>query len=197
MVSTLTKPEIPITITDLTWREFKAAEQLIDRPGIRLSFLDGVLEIRRSPGEKHETIKERIGTLLDFYLLQTGIDYTPTGSMTLESEEGLVKRKADKSYKLSSGLAQPNLAIEVVVTSGGIDKLAADKRLGMPEVWFWENGSLAIYCLRSTDESIEYEQLQSSEVLPSLDIATLTKCINLANHVEAVRTFQQTINSNG
>ncbi|MEL6491934.1 MAG: Uma2 family endonuclease [Cyanobacteria bacterium J06621_3] len=197
MVSTLTKPEIPITITDLTWREFKAAEQLIDRPGIRLSFLDGLLEIRRMSGEKHETIKERIGTLLDLYFLQAGIDYTPTGSMTLESEKGLVKRDADKSYKLSSGLAQPNLAIEVVVTSGGIDKLAAYKRLGMPEVWFWENGSLAIHYLRITDESIKYEQLQSSEALPSLDIATLTKCINISNHVEAVEAFQQTINSNG
>lgn len=197
MVSTLTKPKIPITITDLTWREFKAAEQLIDRPGIRLSFLDGLLEIRRMSGEKHETIKERIGTLLDLYFLQAGIDYTPTGSMTLESEKGLVKRDADKSYKLSSGLAQPNLAIEVVVTSGGIDKLAAYKRLGMPEVWFWENGSLAIHYLRITDESIKYEQLQSSEALPSLDIATLTKCINISNHVEAVEAFQQTINSNG
>lgn len=85
MVSTLAKSDVPITISDLTWREFKATEQLIDRPGVRLSFLDGVLEIRQRPSEKHETVKERIGTLLDLYLLQMGIDYTPTGSMTLES----------------------------------------------------------------------------------------------------------------
>lgn len=86
MVSTLAKSEVPITISDLTWRrEFKATGQLIDRPGVRLSFLDGVLEIRQRPSEKHETVKERIGTLLDLYLLQMGIDYTSTGSMTLES----------------------------------------------------------------------------------------------------------------
>ena len=87
----------PILIDDLTWREFEAVEQLLDRPGVRLSFLDGVLEIRRTPREQHETVKERIGTLLDLYLLQLGIDYAPTGSMTLESESGLVKREADKS----------------------------------------------------------------------------------------------------
>jgi hypothetical protein len=40
----------------MTWREFKAAEQLFDRPGVRLSFLDGVLEIRRMPGEQHKTV---------------------------------------------------------------------------------------------------------------------------------------------
>ncbi len=116
MLPTLTKLDEPILIDGLTWREFKAAEQLIDRPGVRLSFLDGTLEIRRMPGEQHETVKERIGTLLDLYLLQIGIDYTPTGLMTLESEAGLVKREADKSYKLGANRTRPDLAIEVVVS---------------------------------------------------------------------------------
>ena len=127
MLPTLAQLDEPILIDGLTWREFKAAEQLIDRPGVRLSFLDGILEIRRMPGEQHETVKERIGTLLDLYLLQIGIDYTPTGSMTLESEAGLVKREADKSYKLGANRTRPDLAIEVVVTSGGINKLEAYK----------------------------------------------------------------------
>ncbi|BAZ84914.1 Uma2 family endonuclease [Dolichospermum compactum] len=62
MITTLIEREAePILISDLTWREFKAVEQLIERPGLRLSFLDGVLEIRKMPGKKHETIKERIG----------------------------------------------------------------------------------------------------------------------------------------
>lgn len=193
MSVTLTKPNDPITIDDLTWREFKAAEQLIDRPGLRLSFLDGVLEIQRMPSEKHETVKERIGTLLDLYLLQMGIDYTPTGSMTLESEAGLVKREADKSYKLSSDSIYPDLAIEVVVTSGGIDKLKAYKRLQIPEVWFWQNKTLSIYHLRTSDEFVEYEQVQASELLRSLDIPSLLRCINMPNHVNAVKTFQQLI----
>ena len=150
MTTTLEKLERldePILIDDLSWREFKAVEQLLSRPGVRLSFLDGVLEIRRMPGEKHETIKERIGSLLDLYLLQMGIDYKPTGSMTLESPSGLVKREADKSYKLGANREFPDLAVEVVVTSGGINKLEAYKRLQIPEVWFWENGALRMYWL--------------------------------------------------
>nr|WP_228021317.1 hypothetical protein [Romeria gracilis] len=47
MAQTLTQSNAPILIDGLTWREFRAAEQLIDRPGVRLSFLDGILEIRR------------------------------------------------------------------------------------------------------------------------------------------------------
>ena len=193
MIPTLTKLDEPILIDGLTWREFKAAEQLIDRPGVRLSFLDGTLEIRRMPGEQHETVKERIGTLLDLYLLQIGIDYTPTGSMTLESEAGLVKREADKSYKLGANRTRPDLAIEVVVTSGGINKLEAYKRLRVSEVWFWEDGTLAIYRLSTATPDVCYEQIATSEALPELDIALLLRCINMTNHVEAVKSLRQVI----
>ncbi|MEP0785073.1 hypothetical protein NDI44_03940 [Trichocoleus sp. DQ-A3] len=91
--------EEPLLFEGLTWREFKAVEQLLDRPGYRLSFLDGVLEIRRMPGEPHETVKKRIGALVELYLLIAGFDFTPTGSMILESEAGAVKREADESYR--------------------------------------------------------------------------------------------------
>ncbi|MGB7713326.1 MAG: hypothetical protein WBL95_27975 [Microcoleus sp.] len=61
--------------------------------------------------------------------LRKAIDYTPTGSVTLESEDGLVRREADKSYELGADRKRPDLAIEVVVSSGGIDKLEAYKCL--------------------------------------------------------------------
>ena len=65
MITTLIEREAePILISDLTWREFKAVEQLIDRPGLRLSFLGGVFEIIKMLGKKHETIKKRIASLL-------------------------------------------------------------------------------------------------------------------------------------
>ncbi len=192
MTTTLEKLERldePILIDELSWREFKVVEQLLSRPGVRLSFLDGVLEIRRMPGEKHETIKERIGSLLDLYLLQMGIDYQPTGSMTLESPSGLVKREADKSYKLGANREFPDLAVEVVVTSGGINKLEAYKRLEIPEVWFWENGRLRLYSLGDDG----YAEVDRSQVLPDLDIVLLARCINIENHLQAMREFRQAI----
>ncbi|AFZ06772.1 protein of unknown function DUF820 [Oscillatoria nigro-viridis PCC 7112] len=189
--TTLERVDEPILIDGLSWREFKAVEQLLSRPGVRLSFLDGVLEIRRMPGEKHESIKERIGSLLDLYLLQMGIDYQPTGSMTLESPSGLVKREADKSYKLGANRERPDLAVEVVVTSGGINKLEAYKRLEIPEVWFWENGALRMYSLGDDG----YAEVDRSQVLPELDIVLLAQCINIENHLQAMREFRQAIQS--
>jgi Uma2 family endonuclease len=187
----LEKEAEPILIDGLTWREFKVVEQLIERPGVRLSFLDGVLEIRKMPGKKHETIKKRIAALLEIYLEFLGLDFTPTGSMTLESESGRVKREADESYELSPDRERPDLAIEVVVTSGGIDKLEVYKRLKITEVWFWEKGQLSLYALG--DE--RHKNTLQSQLLPHLEVALLMRCINLPNHAQALGEFRQGIQS--
>ena len=189
--TTLERADQPILIDGLSWREFKAVEQLLSRPGIRLSFLDGALEIRRMPARKHETAKQRISTLVDMYLEYAGIDFTPTGSVTLESETGRVKREADLSYELGSNRERPDLAVEVVVTSGGINKLEAYKRLEIPEVWFWENGRLRLYSLGDDG----YTEVDRSFVLLDLDIVLLGRCINIENHLQAMREFRQAIQS--
>ncbi|WP_035992094.1 Uma2 family endonuclease [Leptolyngbya sp. KIOST-1] len=188
-------PAAPLLFEGLTWREFKAVEQLLARPGYRLSFLDGVLEIRRRPGEPHETVKKRIAALLELYLLMAGFDFTPTGSMTLESEGGAVKREADESYKLAPGRDRPDLAIEVVFSTGGINKLEAYRRLKIQEVWFWEDGVLEVYHLRGPNNALRYEKVDTSEAVSGLDLALLQRCINMVNHVEAVKTFQRSLRS--
>jgi Uma2 family endonuclease len=191
MTPILEPVDTPILIDGMTWREFKAAQQLLDRPGVRLSFLDGVLEIRPMPGRKHETTKGRIGALVEAYMEFIELDFVPTESLTLESETGLVKREADKSYELGPHRDRPDLAIEVVVTSGGIDKLEAYKRLQIAEVWFWEKGKLALYALGGDG----YEPISRSQLLPGLDIAELIRCVDLPNHVQAIREFRQSFSA--
>ncbi len=187
------KKESPLLFEGMTWREFKAVEQLLDRPGYRLSFLNGILEIRRMPGEPHETVKKRIAALLELYLLMAGFDFTPTGSMTLESETVAVKREADESYKLAPDRMIPDLAIKVVFSSGGINKLDAYKRLKIKEVWFWEDGVLEVYHLRKEGNTLHYEKVSSSEEVKGIDLDLLLRCINMVNHVEAIKTFQQAL----
>jgi len=190
MITTLIEREAePILISDLTWREFKAVEQLIDRPGLRLSFLDGVLEIKKMPGKKHETIKKRIASLVEIYLEFLGLDFTPTGSVTLENEFEKVKREGDESYELGANRKHPDLVIEVVVSSGGINKLEAYKRLQIPEVWFWMNDELLFYSLGN----VGYEAVSKSQLLPSLDVDLLMRCINTENHAQSLREFRARI----
>jgi len=177
----------PILINNLTWKEFKVVAQIIETPGVRVSFLDGVLEIRKMPGKKHETIKKMIAALIEIYLEFLGIDFTPTGSMTLESENEKVKCETDESDELTAGREYPDLAIDVTVSSGGIDKLEAYQRLQISEVWFWEKGKLLIYSLTKSG----YQEVKQSVLFPNLDLTTFVNCINLSNHSQALREFRQ------
>ncbi len=180
----------PLIFVGISWPEFKTIELILDRSGIRLSYLDGTLEVTEMPGRTHETIKKRIAALVEAYLDFLGIEYTPTGSMTLESEELRVKREADESYELGVDRDRPDLAIEVVVTSGGISKLLAYQRLKIAEIWFWEKDTLSIYIL-TTDG---YQLSEKSIGLPDLDIVMLVDCIKLTNHTDAVKRFRQALN---
>ena len=186
--------ESPVMLfSGMTWREFREVEKLLDRPGYRLSFLDGVLEILKMPGELHETTKKRLSGLLEIYLLLAGFDFSPTGSMSLESEPDQVKREPDESYRLKPGRGRPDLLIEVIVTSGGIDKLAIYKRLKISEVWFWEDGVLDLYHLRGTGNKARYEKIAQSEEVFGIDLVLLKQCVLMNSHVEALKVWQKSI----
>ncbi len=61
--------------------------------------------------------------------------------------------------------------------------------MGVPEVWFWEDGTIEIYCLREQ----EYKKVVNSELLPELDLSLLNRCLFLSSPLEAIREFRQGI----
>ncbi|MFN7523109.1 MAG: Uma2 family endonuclease, partial [Aphanizomenon sp.] len=95
----------------------------------------------------------------------------------------------DESYCIGTEKEVPDLAIEVVVTSGGIDKLEVYKRLAVAEVWFFQNNQFAVYHLR--DES--YELVAKSELLPNLDLSILAKYVVADDPLDAALEFREKI----
>jgi Uma2 family endonuclease len=126
------------------------------------------------------------------FLVEQGIFFKPTGAMTQE-KEGVVSAQADDSYCIGSVKSIPDLSIEVVFTSGGTSKLERYKALGVPEVWFWEDGLLKLYHLRDSS----YELIDRSELpgLNDLDLDLLRRCILMAqtDAGEAIRAFRREI----
>ena len=174
------------------WEQFKFIQKGFDRsPGVRLFYYEDTIEILM-PGQDHEMFARVIGYLVTTFLVEQGIFFKPTGAMTQE-KEGVASAQADESYCIGSTKSIPDLSIEVVFTSGGISKLARYKALGVPEVWFWEDGSLKLYHLQNDN----YERLERSQLpgLDSLDIELLRRCILIAetNPGEAIRVFRRSI----
>jgi len=51
----------------------------------------------------------------------------------------------DESYCLFTDKQIPDLAIEMILTSGGLNRLALYQCLGVAEVWFYQKSGLTIY----------------------------------------------------
>lgn len=58
---------------------------------------------------------------------------------------------------------------------------------------FKEDAVLQVYHLRTEEDMLRYEKISSSEELQGIDLELLVRCIGMANHVEAVKTFQQSL----
>ncbi|MEH2118015.1 Uma2 family endonuclease [Nostoc sp.] len=172
----------------LTWEQFKAIQASFENvPGVRLFYCEGILEIV-SIGKPHEAIKCLIAALLITYFEVKGIEFFPSGSFS-QIIPKIVEYQADLSYCFGTDKAVPDLCIEVVITSGSPIKLQKYKLMLVPEVWFWEDGTIEVYRLREQ----EYEKVVNSELLGELDLSLLNHCLFISSPLQAIREFRQGI----
>lgn len=180
--------------SQVSWQQYEALlADLGEKSPYRVHFLAGDLEIV-APSRRHESGKTRIGDLLLIYFLETNTEYFPMGSTTLRRPERQAGGEPDESYCIGLDKEFPDLAIEVIVTSGSINRLELYRRLGVREVWFWQNDHWAIYHRREDDQFVAtagYEPIVRSELLPDLDIELLTRCLQNPNPLAAARAFRQ------
>ena len=125
----------------VTWEKFQAIQKAFENvPGVRLFYCEGVLEISKP----HEAISSLMAALLTKHFEIEEIEFFPSGSYS-QILPGIVEYQADLSYCLETDKDRPDLCIEIVITSGSPIKLKKYKLMQVPEVWFWEDGTLEIY----------------------------------------------------
>lgn len=179
-----------VTVADVSWEEFKGIEaQLKDNRNVRLSYLSGILEIMSPIGDKHEYIKTTLGYLLEAYMRELGIRFYGRGGFTIE-EPGYASGTPDESYCIGSNKETPDIVIEVIVTSGTINRKELYKPKKVPEIWFWKSNQIKIFCLNAAGE---YEEVNRSSFFPNLDPASLLKYIGHPDQYDAVAEFVQAI----
>ena len=173
----------------VTWEQYQSLRLTLEEvSGARMTYLDNVLEIM-SPSREHETTKATIGMLLDVYLQKQDIRFYKGGSPTLKNQATLRGKEPDECYCLYSKKDIPDIAIEVVLTSGGLDILAVYQGLGVSEVWFFQEGQLIVYGL----ENNLYQTLTKSNLLPELDLELMTSYINYGDQFDAVSEWRKAI----
>ena len=171
-----------------TWADY---ERLLDIRGEsavpRITYLEGTLEIM-SPSFPHESIKSTIGCLVEVWCLERGVEFTTAGSWTIKDKREDAGAEPDECYVFGpvGDRRRPDLAIEVVWSHGGLDKLGVYRKLGVAEVWYFRKGRIDVYVLRGR----RYGQAERSAALPDIDLEQLTSFLDRETTSQAIRDYR-------
>jgi len=172
------------------WQDYeKLLAMRGERSVPRITYLKGLVELM-SPSRYHEIDKTRFARLLEVWSEIAGVALEGYGSWTLKDEKEDRGAEADECYTVRRLAVdddhRPDIAIEVVWTSGGIDKLEVYRKLGVREVWFYERGSLRFFALRTVAAEDAYVNIERSELLPDLPVDLLLECMKEPSQTAAI-----------
>jgi len=177
-----------ILLSNVPWSTYVVLRDSIDSPGVRMTYLEGRLEIM-SPSRGHEVDKKQIARLLELFCLEKDIPLFGYGSATFRKEEKERGLEPDECYCRGADREVPDIAIEVIRTRGAIDKLDVYQGLGVREVWLFEAGAFRVLALRTG----RYESIGVSEVLPEVDLAVIARFATEADQHAALRSYRDSL----
>ncbi|MBL8956962.1 MAG: Uma2 family endonuclease [Myxococcaceae bacterium] len=175
--------EQQVGFRDISWEQYEAlANKRGSTPRPRMHFLDGALELMAT-SEEHEYLKATLARCVETWAMLTGVVVHRAGSYTLKNKRKRAAAEADESYTVGTRHQPPDLVIEVMLSHGTIDKLEIYRRLGVREVWFWEDDALTVHC----DDGSRWAERRTSGVLPDLDLALIERCVRTGDQAKALK----------
>ena len=79
-----------------------------------------------------------------------------------------------------------DIAIEVEWTRGAVDKMDVYRKLGVREVWIWNQDKIDVFSLRGES----YASIDGSELLTGLDFRQLLRFIDIRPMTRAVTEYR-------
>lgn len=181
-----------LLLEGVTWQQYDALVTLFMNqfPALRMTYLEGTLELMTTSPE-HERLKTIIARLIEAFAEELDLDLNGYGSATFRKEAAARGLEPDECYCLGELRKVPDIALEIVLTSGGLDKLKVYQGLGVQEVWFWENRQLSIYHLTTPESG--YQPSATSQLLSQLDPALLASFVDDSSQTQAVKAYRRAL----
>jgi Uma2 family endonuclease len=182
-----------VVLRGMAWQDFEVLLAIRgDRPGVRMYYLDGAIELASST-KAHEGRKKTLARLLELWATESKVALNVLGSWTLKNEIRETGAEPDECYIVGDATEQgiPDLAIEVEWSRAiGLSKPEIYRRLGVRELWTLKiDGRLIIRIL----ENGEWSEQTRSKLLSRLDIAWLLSFIDVAPESKAVRALRDAL----
>ncbi|MBE7384526.1 MAG: Uma2 family endonuclease [Leptolyngbya sp. SIO1E4] len=179
-------PGQSLLLHDVSWSEFEAIlEELGEHRSTRIAYDNGLLEIM-APLPEHEYFKQSISIAIEDIAEVLEQDYESYGSTTWRQHVKQAGLEPDNCFyfqnearirgKLNFDLSHdppPDLALEIDITSKSLNRFPIYARLGVPELWCYDNGTLTVYLLQDD----HYLPAERSQVFPQLAVQALPQLI--------------------
>jgi Uma2 family endonuclease len=182
-----------VTLRRIRWKDYEALLRMRDPDDpVRATYLEGELELT-SLCLLHRSASRRLNSLLGAFALERGIELLGSLACSLQSQTLGRGIEPDGGYRLGPSSPEedtvPSIALDVVVTPGGIPRLEVYRGLGVQEVWFWRDEQLKFYAARDHG----FEQVEYSELLPAFDPTLVGRFMQGSHDQEAVQAFRQVV----
>lgn len=191
-----------ITLRGVPWHVYDQLLAVVGDGLPRMTYDRGLLELEM-PSKTHEALKWMAGRFIEAYAEESGVAYDPAGSTTWRREAIEGGLEADESYYIQNAARvrgrevdltvdpPPDLAVEIDLSPPDVEKESIYARLGVPEIWRWRDGRLAVFA-RQVDGT--YVERQQSIALPGFPLAELAAALGRYPQVdptEAVVAFRR------
>lgn len=178
-VGSLEEPHV--VLHDVAWEDYeRIGEALRDRPGLRLTYELGTLEIMTT-SSRHERLKKCFARYLEMIIDELGMEMEVSGSMTFK-QTGRRGLEPDECYWIQNAEKvrgcdydpelhpPPDLIIEIEVSRSALSRMGLFASLKVPEVWRYRSKKLTIHRLHADGT---YRIVKKSKVIPSIDVRVI------------------------
>ncbi len=184
-------PEIAeqrVILSNVSWQTFEQLlKELGDKRATRLAYNEGLLEIM-SPLGPHENSNRFIDDLIRAIADELNLNLKKFGSLTLKREKKLKGAEPDSCYYIQNeplvrskqeidldNDPPPDLALEIDITSGSLDKRPIYAAIGVPELWRYNGNKLEVFVLQPSSQ--DYQQVNQSPTFPWMPLDVIPKFI--------------------
>jgi len=196
-----------LVIDQISWDDYEyLLEGLADRPGLRISYDCGRLEIV-SPSKGHGRYERLIEGLVLIFCEVFHLKFEAFGSATWKDRSLAKGNEPECAYyirKVEQMLGKgpidfesgppPDIAVEVDITRSSLTKFSIYAALGVAEVWRYDGKRCRFYGLIEG----RFLEIQTSDFLPGLTGQMIAEAVELcktAGQDEARKTFRRRIKS--
>lgn len=174
------------TVWDTPWSMYLQIDSRVEGTRTRASFLKGRLDLMTLSID-HERIKGNLAHLIAAHCLDEDVEFATQGAATLRIPKDRAKEPDDSFVFGDLKKTRPDMVLEVVLTSGAMDKLEFYAPFRIPEVWIWESSGLQVHVL----DGGRYKKVKKSRLLPKFDIALAGSLATCQSTSQAVREFRK------